>query len=399
MNKVLVADHTARAHSTVVGGSSAGRVLQCPGSVQLCATFPNIETEFAAEGTAFHMALDMIFSGIAKEDSEVVGLTFNGYEITEDMFDEGIVPILEHWDALDRELGGITFFSERRVTFPGIENAFGTTDLIGTAKDRTVVYDFKLGRGVSVSAEDNPQMKYYALAAMHSDGTRDFFAPDKPVEVFIAQPRVNDGDRFTRWVVMPSQLEAFGVELRHAIETAMLPDAPLKMGPYCRFCSAKSGCPLFQNMVKDARQIPRDQMEKHLEEWLPQADLLIELGNFIKELAHNQMENGARVSGWKLVAKRATRKWTDEELALKFMTKMGVPAGERHVKKVLSPAQTETALKKLGLGGDLPDLFNKQKLVDKVSSGTTLAPESDKRPAVVVAAGAMKLLADRMKGM
>ncbi len=393
---ITVADHTARAHSTVVGGSSAGRVLQCPGSVQLCAQYPNIESEFAAAGTSLHMAMDMIFSGVAKQDRDVVGLTFNGYEVTEELFDEAIVPVLEHWDELDRQLGGIEFCSEQRVVFPGIENAFGTTDLIGSAKDRTIVYDFKFGRGVAVDAEDNPQLKYYALAAMHTPATARFFAPDKPVEVFIAQPMVNDGERFTRWVTNVRQLEAFGVELRHAVETAMQPDAPLKMGPYCKFCAAKSGCPLFQNMVRDARLMGRDQMQEHLEEWLPQADDLIALGNFIKSLAHDQMEKGMPIKGWKLVKKRATRSFTSDELALKFMARVGIPAPERHVKKLLSPAQTEAALKKRGLPAELPDQFMKQKLVESVSSGTTLAPESDKRPAVTLAPQALKLLADRL---
>lgn len=393
---LTVADHTARAHSTVVGGSSAGRVLQCPGSVQLCASFPNIESEFAAMGTSLHMAMDMIFSGVAKTDRDVIGLEFNDYKVTEELFDEAIAPVLEHWDELDKSLGGIDFFSEQRVVFPGIENAFGTTDLVGAAKDRTIIYDFKFGRGVAVDAEDNPQLKYYALAAMHTPATAQFFSPDKPVEVFIAQPMVNDGERFTRWVTSTRQLEAFGVELRHAVETALLPDAPLKMGPYCKFCSAKSGCPLYQNIAADARLLKHDAMKEHLEEWLPQADMLIELGNFIKELAHDQMDKGLPVRGWKLVAKRASRSWHDEERALKFMAKAGIPAGERHVKKVLSPAQTEAALKRNKLPADLPLQFMKQPLVKKESSGTTLAKDSDPRPAVLLAGDALKALADRL---
>lgn len=394
--EIAVADHTARAHSTVVGGSSAGRVLQCPGSVQLCAKYPNIESDFAAAGTSLHMAMDMIFSGVAEKDTDIIGLTFNGYEVTRELFEEAVTPVLEHWDELDKQLGGIEFFSEQRVVFPGIENAFGTTDLIGTAKDRTVVYDFKFGRGVAVDAEDNPQLKYYALAAMHTPATARFFSPDKPVEVFIAQPMVNDGERFTRWVTSTKQLEAFGVELRHAVETAMLPDAPLKMGPYCKFCSAKSGCPLYQHLAADARLLKHDDMKEHLEEWLPQADLLIELGNFIKTLAHDQMEKGMQVKGYKLVQKRPSRSFTSEELALKFMAKAGLPAAERYVKKVLSPAQTEAALKSNKLPAVLPDQFMKQKLVVKESSGTTLVPESDKRPAVMLAPEALRLLADRL---
>lgn len=392
MTEFIVADHTARAHSTVVGGSSAGRVLQCPGSVQLCSMYPNIESEFAAEGTALHMAMDMIMSGLAKEDREVIGLTFNGYVITEELFAEAIQPCLDMWDTLDKELGGIEFLSEQRVAFPGIENAFGTTDIIGLGRDRTVLVDFKFGRGVAVTAENNPQEKYYGRAGMVTPATAQFFSPDRPVEFFIFQPRVNDGEPFSRWMTTPQQLIAFEVELKTAVETAMLPDAPLKMGPYCKFCSAKSGCPLFQNLVHDARKVPRDQMEQHLEEWLPQADLLIELGNFIKELAHNQMENGARVKGWKLVAKRATRKWKDDDKALRYFAKIGLPAAERHVKKIISPAQAETALKAARLPAELPSA-----LVDKVSSGTTLAPENDKRPAVVVAPQALKLLAERLR--
>lgn len=389
-NALVVADHTARAHSSVVGGSSAGRVLQCPASVDLCAKFPNVETSFAAEGTALHMAMDMIMSGIAKVDTDVIGLTFNGYEITQEMFDDAIEPVLEHWDLLDKELGSIEFFSEQRVTFPGIENAFGTTDLVGASKDRSLIYDFKFGRGVAVDAEDNPQLKYYALAAMHSPATARFFSDDKPVELFIAQPRVNDGERFTRWMTTTRQLEAFGVELRQAVKTALMPDAPLKMGPYCRFCAGKSACPLYQNVARDALALPQDELQAHLQEWLPRADLLIKLGETLKEMAHAAMEQGVDIPGYKLVNKRATRVWTDEDKALKYFAKAGLPAAERHVKKIISPAQAEKALKPLGFNA-LPD-----GLVASVSSGTTLAPESDKRPAALLASGALKLLAERL---
>jgi hypothetical protein len=181
--------------------------------------------------------------------------------------------------------------------------------------------------------------------------------------------------------------------LRHAVETAMEPDAPLKMGPYCKFCSAKSGCPLFQNIVRDSRLLDRDKMKDHLEEWLPQADDLIALGNFIKTLAHDQMEKGMSIKGYKLVKKRATRQWKDEDKTLKYLAKIGLPAADRHVKKIVSPAQAEAALKAAKLPAELP-----AHLVESVSSGTTLAPESDKRPAVPVASGALRLLADRLAG-
>ena len=176
--------HADRAHSPV-GGSSAKRVMHCTASVALCAKYPNVESGFAAKGTALHEAIDLIFQGRTKQDTDVIGLTFNGFEITEEDYREAIAPALEMWDALDKELGGIDYFNERRVVFPDIENAFGTVDMVGKARDRTIVWDWKFGRGVAVEAERNEQLMYYAYAAAHTPGTAELFDRDKPIELFI----------------------------------------------------------------------------------------------------------------------------------------------------------------------------------------------------------------------
>jgi hypothetical protein len=94
----------------------------------------------------------------------------------------------------------------------------------------------------------------------------------------------------------------------------------------------------------------------------------------LQQLAHGLIEEGASVPGWKLVNKRATRQWTDEDKASDFLEANGVyPLQEP---KVISPAVAEKALKKAKIA--LPD-----DLVVAVSTGSTLAPESDPRPAVL----------------
>ena len=94
----------------------------------------------------------------------------------------------------------------------------------------------------------------------------------------------------------------------------------------------------------------------------------------LQQLAHGLMEEGKTVPGWKLVNKRATRQWTDEDKAYDWLEANGVyPLQEP---KVISPAAAEKALKKAKIA--LPD-----DLVVAVSSGSTIAPESDPRPAVV----------------
>jgi hypothetical protein len=384
--------HKDRAHS-YVGGSTAKRVMNCPGSVNLCAQYPNVETVFAAEGTALHEAIDLIFQGLLKNDRDVIGLDFNGFVITEDMFEQAIVPALAMWDALDAELGGINYYNERRVVFPGIEGAFGTVDMVGTSKDRTVVWDWKFGRGVAVTAEKNEQLMYYAYAAAHTQPTDRFFDYDKPIELFICQPMISNGERFTRWTTSWAQLEVFALELRHAVERSQEPDPPFKTGSWCRFCNAKTGCPAYRGMVDQVATLSPAQMQSEIERWLPYADMMIEWGQAVKDTAHRHLEEGGSIDGWKLVQKRATRKWTDEDKAEAFLAEAGVPSDVRAVKNVISPAEAEKVLKRLK-AGEIPD-----SLVSKISSGTTLATADDKRPAVETSVTALQRLADGLAAM
>lgn len=389
-NVPVVIDHSSRAHSSVVGGSTAARVLACPGSVKLCAQYPNRETEFAAEGSALHEAIDFILSGNTKKDTDVIGLKFNGYVITQEMFDEALTPALEFIDELDRELrGGLEFFNEQRVRFPGIEDAFGTVDIVGGSKDRSIVLDWKFGRGVAVDADENAQLQYYAYAALHTDGTKRFFDDTKPVELIIVQPRTKDGEPVTRWLTTVRQLQVFAVRLRKAVEEALGPNPSFAMGKHCKFCNAKAGCDLYNNRAQEVLGLSSEEIVARLSELLPFADRMIELGQEIKNLAHEQLEKGLAIEGFKLVNKRVTRSWTDEERAAKFLARSGVPAAERTVKSLISVAVAEKALKKLSVA--LPE-----GLVDKKSSGTTLAPVSDPRPAVMTGAKALEDLARRL---
>jgi hypothetical protein len=379
--------HSNRAHS-LIGGSTAKITMECPGSLRLRGKYPSIVSDFASEGTALHEAVDFILQQKVEKDRDVIGLTFNGYVIDEAMYEEAVLPALEQFDKLDDELGGIDYFNEERVVFPEIEDAFGTVDIVGAARDRTVVLDWKFGRGVAVDAVENAQMMYYAVAAMHTEKTAKFFAKDRPVELFIVQPRVNDGEPFTRWMTTPLQLEAWALEFRNAVKAAELPDAPLKLGAHCKFCSAKPGCPAYNNLAQDTLALTPDERRAKLEQILPYADLFIELGNDIKAMAHAHLEQGHPIEGWKLVNKRAQRSWVDDDKALRYLTKAGLPAAERYVKKFLSPKQAEDALKRNNLPAQLP-----KGLVEAVSSGTTLAPASDPRPEVPVSASVMQQLA------
>lgn len=406
MSTDLTISHSARAHSAV-GGSSAKRVIACPGSVNLCAKYPSKSSSYAEEGTACHEAIDLILQGKTQKDTDVIGVVFNHIEITQDLYDTVIEPALRIFDDLDKELGGIEFYNEQRVVFPDIPmpvfdddgnptgewtegGAFGTTDVVGRARDRSLLIDWKAGAGVAVEAEGSEQLMYYAYAAAHTEPTSKFFDRNTPIELIIIQPRSMDGEPFSRWLVSWVQLEAFASELRAAVRRSQEPDPPFNLGPHCRFCAAKTGCPLYTGKVEEVGMLTQDQIAAEMEKWLPWADVMIKWGQDVKDMAHAALESGATIPGYKIVNKRATRRWADEEKAIKFFQRMKLPADERFEKKIISPAKAEKALKPLGIA-ELP-----KDLVVSESSGTTLAPADDKRPAVLVGGGALKKLAERL---
>ena len=118
-------------------------------------------------------------------------------------------------------------------------------------------------------------------------------------------------------------------------------------------------------------------------EYLATADLIERWVTDLRELAHQILESGEPVPGYKLVNKRATRQWIDEETAQQALIDAGMPIDEIFETVMLSPAKLEKILKKRKLS--LPN-----DIVVAVSSGTTIAPEGDSRSATVFLPEQMK---------
>ena len=119
-------------HSSIVGGSSAARILNCPGSVALQATLPKITSRdsiYSIEGTALHSVMELLITGkttLAKLRKKLI--TVNTIEITEALINEALKPAMGYWEDLLTRVD--TWQLETKVQFPGIEGAFGTADVI-----------------------------------------------------------------------------------------------------------------------------------------------------------------------------------------------------------------------------------------------------------------------------
>lgn len=395
-------------HSTVVGGSSAARLLNCPGSTALLATLPKVvdrDSVYSTEGTALHTAMEQLITGktsLAKlRASTAFVATHSGVvEITPDLVHDALAPAMEYWDEFLTRID--TWQLETEVRFPGIKGAFGTADVLGRDDRDNITYvtDWKFGAGEGVKAvyadPDDPayeivneQLMFYAAGARHTQP--ELFPDNSRIVLTIVQPRARGQEPITSAEVSTAELDEFAAALRTAIGIA---DPPIKKGRWCRFQPCQTVCPLhtgplfdLQAMVPAVRDDPMYQIK--LLDILAAAPAVEMLIREARGQAHIILGNGGELPGWKLVAKRGTRQWTvNEETLIKTLK---LPKDQLYDSTLKSPASVEKLLP------------NKTKLPDGlttvVSSGTTIAPADDKRPAVAADPNAMaKLLLELTNG-
>lgn len=359
-------------HSDIVGGSTAKRVINCPGSVALVAQMPpKPSSKYADTGTLLHDAMSEILDN-DKSPESVLGNEYEGIVLDDALLDRKVRPALEALNEIDPEKK-MEFATEIVVGFGDLlPDVFGSCDLVGRLGDTAVILDWKFGDGVAVDVEENPQLMFYAAAAMRTPAAQWAFDGATKVECVIVQPPF-----VKRWQTTLRRIELFEKELLAAVKKAKLPDAPLAKGDHCRWCAAKPICPLLTGAVDRALQAQIKSMNAaQISKALAQADLLEQWITDVRALAHQMLDEGAAVPGYKLVPKRATRQWVNEDAALDALRDLGVKENELMETSIISPAKAEKVLKKHKL--DMP-----VDLVVAISTGNTLAPENDPRPAVL----------------
>jgi hypothetical protein len=298
-------------------------------------------------------------------------MEYEGIKLTQELIDEKVYPALRALDDIDPNKE-MEYATETRVGFgdflPGV---FGSTDLLGRIGKRAFILDWKFGSGVPVPADDNPQLMFYAAAAMRTPEVQWVFDECDEVECIIVQP-----PSVKRWVTTTKRIKAFEQELAMAVKISQMPDAPLNAGEHCRWCAAKPTCPKMTGLADRALHAKLDTLDVvQIADYLKKADMLEQWIADVRGLAHQVLDAGKPVPGFKLVAKRAIRQWVDTQEAENYFSKY-----ERGVvyepRKLKSPAQMEKALKPF-------DKKLPEELVVAVSSGSTLVEESDPRPAVL----------------
>ena len=407
-----MSDHiTPEEHSDIVGGSTAARRIGCPRSYKLEQLVPKDErgSEYAREGTALHEIMAIALrDGV--EPTAMLPFTFTAadgswsFTVDRQLWDDKGEPALAAFDkfciGVEQDLGeDMRFLIERRVEFPGIPGAFGTSDIVGICAGEIFVMDWKFGFK-TVRADDNKQLLFYAAGALNTEklwvGPT---TPATPVTLAIIQPlNANAGhDIVQEWTTTVGYLDAYATELKAAVAEAARDNARQALGEWCGFARCKTVCNLHiapmaalgekLAALKARQEASNGSPDDHIEWGERYADLL-EMAEIAEPLirdihaqAHAYAEQGAPIPGWGLEDKRAgNRTWAVDEKKLRlFFKRHRVKMADWTERKLRSPAQIEKLAKARGI--DVPEEF----VARGVSSGTKLArSETITRPALSV---------------
>ena len=361
-------DHANRLHA-VLSASSSARWLACPPSAQLCAALPDTVTDYALEGTCAHelaeYKVQKLLGNPASNPTE--NLDFYDAEM-EDCTDSYAQYIAEQLANLQEPI----VLVEQRLDFSRyVPSGFGTGDCVIVADDVLTVIDFKYGKGVAVSADHNSQMMLYALGALQLfDALYDI----AEIRMVIFQPRIQSVSE----CVMPiSELLHWAeTELKTKAELASKGEGDFCAGEHCRFCKVKATCrkraEYNLQLAKYDFAMPDKLTDTEIETILATADQLTAWVADVKEYALRLALSGKQWHGYKVVAGKSNRKYTNPAAVAEAVQAYGKnPYKEPELLGVTAMEQLLGRTQFEALLGSL---------TEKPQGKPTLVPCSDKRP-------------------
>lgn len=354
--------------------SSAYRWLRCPGSVKAEEGLSDKGSFNSLEGSAAHELAELVLSqgGNCFDWEGKQLIEYNEFTVDREMASN----VQEYVDYV-RSLGGDQHYELEVDYGEWVEGGFGTSDAIVYKDDTLYVIDLKYGKGLQVFAEGNEQAQLYALGALDE---WQFLTVEKVV-IAIVQPRL---DHIDEWETTPQELYKFGEYASQRAEACMDEKSERVPGEkQCQWCKAKATCPALKKHTEQVMLASFDNLDDtpsvnklsdaQLRQALDGKKLVISWLNAVEQLITERLQSGESFDGYKLVAGRSLRQWGDESVAAKALE--AEVGEEAYTKKLLSPAQAEKLL-----GKKRKDLL--EPLIIKPEGKPTLAPESDKRPAV-----------------
>lgn len=358
----------------LLSASSSYRWLTCPPLPRLESYFENKTSEAAHEGTLAHVVAE-------NKLRKALGMTHQTIQVSDTEMDthtdDYVTYIMELLEGIKKTTKDPIVLIEQHLDFSDyVQDGFGTGDCVIVADNRIHIIDLKYGRGVEVSAVDNPQMKLYALGALK---LYDALYDIEEVVMTIFQPRkcnistdtISTQDLF-HW--------AEG-ELKEKAELAFEGKGVVEYGPWCQFSNCgvvlRARYDYHKKLERFELKSPHLLTDDEVEEVLSHVDDLTKWANEVKEYATKvALQSGKSWNGYKLVAGRTVRKFTDEAKVAEIAKANGYT--DIYKQSLLSM----TDLQKMMGKAKFDTLFNT--LIYKAVGKPVLVPTSDKRKAIEI---------------
>lgn len=314
-------DHSNRDHA-LLSASGAHRWLNCPPSARLETKFDESRPSvFAEEGTLAHELAEIMLRFSLKEiDQKTYNSSYKTivkskiYSPDMDSYvGQYVDQVLEALAFVKKVDPDAFILIEKRLDYSHwVEGGYGTGDAVIVSSVSILVFDLKYGRGIKVSAEGNPQLRLYGLAALHE------FELDydiKTVSLNIVQPRLGNVSTSKEH---PEDLKLWAdKEVKPAAKLAFAGEGLQKAGSWCKFCKVQALCgtlsaanaKLAENDFKDPHLLSEKQLLK-VRSMIP---MLVDWANSVEAYLLQEALKGKKWPGLKVVEGQSKRRWKSEE--------------------------------------------------------------------------------------
>jgi len=317
----------------LLSASGSKRWLSCTPSAKLEATLPEQKRgsgafDFSQEGTTAHTLaeakLRYHFGQIGTEEYENEVSTIKATPYYNDDFEAHVDSYVLYVRSQIGE-GDYPLF-EQRVDFSDwVPDGFGTADVVILSKHAIRVIDLKFGKGIPVHAQDNPQLRLYALGAYSK--FKEEFPEIKEVSYTIHQPRLDsistDGTTISKLVDWANYFVKPKAKKAWSGAGEFLP------GEWCGFCRAKAQCRARSDynteLARQEFKEPALLSEEEVSQVLTKAQNLKTWVNDVEEFALNRaVDQGVIPPGYKLGMTVTHRKISDSQLAATVLVEKGM---------------------------------------------------------------------------
>jgi len=216
----------------------------CPGSIRSSkSASPLVQHPSAAEGTRGHLYLELILGGLHLGRSFLTADLPKIQRRTKEAVDMAV-------RIVDRLVKNGCQVLDVETKVHASQDVWGTVDILlyDQPNNMFMVLDYKNGTH-PVPADDNLQLQCYAWGVWLK--YHRYYPEMQRICWGIIQPNSSDRHYFTTDIKYLSQLFDFSLYMAECVAVAKRPNAPLKAGEWCHWCTAKFTCSAYERSEQD----------------------------------------------------------------------------------------------------------------------------------------------------